>query len=153
MNEKQLYLRVLLRYLSFGCILTAIAFMYVFKVLSPRDLGIAMVASLVIFFIFTLVMQRRDFKAYWKAREWPEHSIDATVRKRRIRTIRRLTFSIVFLHLVLWYGLWETRGQSLPPRLVGATMNLLFTGLMIQAVIRIRQSLRLPDPPNWRNEA
>src|SRR5262249_46956083 len=46
---------------------------------------------------------------------------DATRRKLRGR-IRRLQIGLAFCALVLVYGLWETRGDPLLPRLVGVSI-------------------------------
>ena len=56
------------------------------------------------------------------------------MRKKLRGRIRRLQFGVVFLALVFVYALWETRDGPLLPRLVGASMNLLFQFVLIQAI-------------------
>ncbi len=62
--------------------------------------------------------------------------------RRKLRAkIRRLKFFVTFFALVLVYGLWETRDGPLLPRVVGASINLLFQFTLIQAIRRLQKSL------------
>jgi hypothetical protein len=45
--------------------------------------------------------------------------------------IKRLRVAVIVLPILLLNGLWLTQGQPLLPRLVGAAINLLFTGYFI----------------------
>jgi hypothetical protein len=63
---------------------------------------------------------------------------DPTTRDRRLRIIRILKVCVLIMPLVLIYGLWETRGGPLLPRIAGAAMNLCFTALFI-VVIRMQK--------------
>jgi hypothetical protein len=147
MDQRQLYRRILLRYFFFGCVTAAIVWMYVSGILSPRGLGIAMAASVVIFFIVTVVLQRKASRDYWTDREQPERAIDETTRKLRNKSIWAQTRLIVILQLSLWFGLWINRANLFSlPMLVGVTINLCFTGLLIRSVFSLRKSLKLTNP-------
>jgi hypothetical protein len=70
-----------------------------------------------------------------------ETADDATLKKFRKR-IGRLQFGVAFFALVLVYGLWETRDDPWPPRLVGATINLLFQTVMIMSIRKMQKQLK-----------
>ena len=71
-------------------------------------------------------------------------SIDALTRERLRRTIRNLKIYVVILLLALLYGLWETRGAPLAPRLVGAAINLLLTTYLVVAIRQTQKRLQQP---------
>jgi hypothetical protein len=72
----------------------------------------------------------------------PENTIDAPAREDIKRRIRQYTITIVVLPLILLYGLYETRGGPLLPRLTGAAVNLLFTFAFILALRAQRGKLK-----------
>jgi hypothetical protein len=70
-----------------------------------------------------------------------ETADDATLKKFRNR-IRRLQFGVAFFAFALVYGLWETRDDPWPPKLVGVTINLLFQTVMILSIRRMQKQLQ-----------
>jgi hypothetical protein len=48
--------------------------------------------------------------------------------------IRKLKITVVILPILLIYGMWQTRGGPLAPRLVGAGVNLFFTFWLISII-------------------
>jgi len=71
-------------------------------------------------------------------------SVDARQRKLR-RSIRTLQLGVVFFGLVLVYALWDTRNDPWPPRLVGASVNLLFQASMIWSIRILQKQLKRGD--------
>jgi hypothetical protein len=54
-------------------------------------------------------------------------------------SMRMLKVAIVFLPIILIFGMWLTRGQPLAPRLVGAAVNLFFTFWLISILRRAKR--------------
>jgi hypothetical protein len=69
-------------------------------------------------------------------------SPDDAMRKKLRGRIRHLQFGVAFFALVFVYALWETRDGPLPPRIVGASINLLFQFALIQAIRRLQKMLK-----------
>ena len=67
--------------------------------------------------------------------------LDDAIRRKLRGRIRSMQFGVVFLALVFVCALWETRDDPLLPRLVGASMNLLFQFALIGESIRKLQKL------------
>jgi hypothetical protein len=108
--------------------------------ISPRALGFVLIAYVACVAIAVISM-------YWNA--WSKLRADSTLveapddamRTSYRRKIRRLQFGVAFFSFFLIAGLWESRGGPWPPRLVGATMNVLFQVAMIQSIKTLRRRL------------
>lgn len=106
--------------------------------LSPRAFASVMIAYVAFIAVAVFTIFRKVKASSGKSTETAD---DATLRKFRKR-IRGLQFGVAFFALVLVYGLWETRDDPWPPRLVGVTINLLFQAVMIQSIRRMQKQLK-----------
>jgi hypothetical protein len=147
MESPQRFFRsFLLLALSYLFVLAILVYFFVSRMLSPRGLAIYVLLSAFAFAIVFWRVFRNSSKDYWKGREWSERSADDAKRKQGFLAIRRLTRRIVFWQLVLWVGLWIERAELRQPAVwVGVSVNLCITGLLVQAVLRLRKSLKLSD--------
>ena len=68
--------------------------------------------------------------------------LDGAMRKNLRGRIRRLQFGVAFLALVFVYATWKSRDDPLLPRVVGASINLLFQFVLIQGIRRLQKLLR-----------
>jgi hypothetical protein len=100
------------------------------------------VVAIVVCIVFASVIIVRNARERAKASAGvsPARPDDAMRKKLRGR-IRRLQFGVAFLALVFVYALWETRDGPLLPRVVGASINLLFQFTLIQAIRRLQKML------------
>jgi hypothetical protein len=134
------------RFLLLGCggalVVVALALALRNGLLSPRALGLLLIAYVACVAVAVFVILR-NVRARFQASmgESTDIADDATRKKFRKR-IRGLRLGVAFFAFVLVYGLWETRGGPWPPRLVGATMNLLFQFVMIQSIRRMQRQLK-----------
>ena len=116
--------------------------------LQPQGLGIVLLLWVGVVATVVVLTLRRARREYWAERESPERSIDDVTRTRSTKAVRRLKRCIIFLQLTLWGGLWLSRGGPVLPILVGVVVNLSFTALIIQAIVRAQKTLKLPVPEN-----
>lgn len=140
--EKYLRWRFLL--LVFGGVLVIIpAALALSKgLLSPRGLGLVMIAYVGCVAVAVFIMLRNARARFQiSSGSSTENANDATREKFRKR-IRRLHLGVAFFAFFLVYGLWVTRGGPWPPRLIGASMNLLIQFVMIQSIRRMQRQLK-----------
>ena len=100
--------------------------------ISPRLLGVVgllMFGGLYV--VIFLILKRASLRASRSRTPVPTSKIQAM--------IRRLQFCVVALPVLLIFGLWETRGEPLLPRLTGAAINISF---MLWFIYIIRRSKR-----------
>ena len=122
--------RFLLFYISFGGALIFITFALLMGWLPAERAAIIYIGlSLVAMVGLTIIFNSQRF-----IQVLPDNPIDARAREDIKRRIRHYKIIIVVLPLVLLYGLYETRGGPLLPRLTGAAVNLLFTCAFILAL-------------------
>jgi hypothetical protein len=107
--------------------------------LSPRGLGIAILALGVAAGIWAVLIVKKSAKEFKEPSGPSGLSIDAVTRKRRLLGIRVGKIAIVVLALLLIFGLLQ--GGPLLPLLVGAIVNLCIMGAVIQVVVRLQRSL------------
>jgi hypothetical protein len=140
----QRYVRLRFFALVFGGALVVIlvALAYCSGLLSPRVLGLVLIAyaACVGVAVFVILRSARA-KFQVSTGESAEIADDATRGKFRKR-IRNLKFGVAVFALVFVYALWETRGGPWLPRLVGATINLLFQAAMIHSIRRMQKLLK-----------
>jgi hypothetical protein len=70
----------------------------------------------------------------------PQHDL-SRIRK----SLRAMKIAVVVLPLFLIYGLWDTRGGLLYPRLAGASVNIFLTGCCLWAIRKGQKVLREKD--------
>jgi len=121
-----------------GLILLAAIFAFGNGLLSPRAFASVLIAYFACVTVAAFAILRKVRASSGKSTETAD---DATVKKFRKR-IRRLQFGVAFFAIVLVYALWETRNDPWLPRLVGATINLLFQTVMIQSIRRMQRLLK-----------
>jgi hypothetical protein len=63
-------------------------------------------------------------------------------RDRAAKSVRSLKRGIVFMLLLLPYGLWQTRGVPWPPRAAGVAANLMITGTLAVYLARAKRKLK-----------
>jgi hypothetical protein len=140
--QRYLRWRLLALISSSTIVLLFVALAFAHRLISPRELGwvsLAYVACLSIVFILIVRNVRAKFKP--QANAVSAFQGDVMCRNYR-RRIHFLQLSIAFFALVLVFGLWETRGAPLLPRLVGVTMNLLFQFALIGSIRRLQKELK-----------
>jgi hypothetical protein len=71
--------------------------------------------------------------------------IAALDRERATKNIRALKRGIVFMTLLLPYGLWQTRGVPFVPRAAGMAANLMTIGVLALSLVRAKKKLKNPD--------
>jgi hypothetical protein len=86
------------------------------------------------------------FLALRRSKDEP-HAVETEVerRKRVTKSIRSHIQMIALLQLGLWCGLWATRDASILPRLIGATVNICWTAILVRSVLQLRKSVKLLD--------
>lgn len=67
-------------------------------------------------------------------------------------SIKRLRVAVIVMPILLLNGLWLTQGQRLLPRLVGASINLLFTGYFIFLLRRAKNAMASDKPAAGETE-
>lgn len=71
--------------------------------------------------------------------------IAALDRDRAIKNVRALKRGIIFMALLLPYGLWQTRGVPFLPRAAGMSANLMTIGVLALSLVRAKKKLKNPD--------
>ncbi|KAA6458672.1 hypothetical protein DYQ86_19150 [Acidobacteria bacterium AB60] len=143
--EKYVGIRILF-VVSVGVVVLGTAALAFAKgLLSPRALGLAMIAyaACATGAVF-VTLRNAGVGLQGSSSEGPEIAEDGARKKFR-RRIRKLQVSVAFFAIVLLYGLWQTRGGPWAPRLVGATVNILLQIVMIQAIRRMQRQLKQGD--------
>jgi hypothetical protein len=134
--------RLLLFYTSFIGALAAITGALLLGWLPPRGAAIAYLLSCLFAVAAMTIILNRNLRERRAIEGLAENKIDAPAREDIKRRIRQYTITIVLLPLILLYGLYETRGGPLLPRLTGAAVNLLFTFAFILALRAQRGKLK-----------
>jgi hypothetical protein len=136
-TEQYLRTRFLALILGGVLILAAVAVGSMYWQLAPRALAMMVIAiSLCIASAALIILPNAQSRAYASTDPSPA-LLDDEMRKTLRGRVRRLQFGVAFFALVFVYVLWETRDGPLLPRLVGASMNLLFQFVLIQAIRRL----------------
>ena len=110
--------------------------------LSPRALASIMIAYAACFAVAVFVILRNARARLQASPEKYSGIPDDAMRRKFRKRIRNMKLGIAFFALVLVYGLWETRDAQWPPRLIGATVNLLYQTMMIQSIRRMQKQLK-----------
>lgn len=140
--ERYVGWRILLLVFGGVIILIPVALAFGNGLLSPQALASVLIAYAACVTVAVFVILR-NAKARLQVSSGEFTGIlDESTRRKFQKRIRRLQLGVVFFALVLVYGLWETRKDPWPPRLFGATMNLLFQTVMIQSIRRMRKLLK-----------
>ena len=141
-TERYIGRRFLLLGFCGALVLIPVALAFGNGLLSIRSLasvGIAYVGCVTVAVFFIL----RNAKARIQISSVKPTGIPDEVMRRKFHArIRRLQLGVAFFALVLVYALWETRGHPWPPRLIGATINLLYQYVMIQSIRRMQKQLK-----------
>jgi hypothetical protein len=112
-------------------------------VLTPRELSIALIVYTVgssILLVVVVILGRRS-----ASRTLPGTAtapLHPAVRRQRLRVIRTIQVTIALLVISLLLGFFRFRSTSFWGNLLGITMNLLFTGVLVRMVIRLKNTLR-----------
>jgi len=136
--ERYIRRRLLLLMFGGGLVLLAAVLAFENRLLSPRAFVLVLIAYVACLTLAASTILRKVRALSGKSTETAD---DETVKRFRKR-IRRLQFGVAFFAIVLVYALWETRNDPWPPRLVGATINLLFQTVMIQSIRRMQRQLK-----------
>jgi hypothetical protein len=110
--------------------------------LSPRAFATMMIAYAACIAVAVFVILRNARARLQASLEKFSGIPDDAMRRKFRKRIRNMKLGIAFFALVLVYGLWETRDTPLPPRLIGATVNLLYQTVMIQSIRRMQKQLK-----------
>lgn len=113
------------------------------RVFTQREFDVA-VATWVVgsSIIFLVSVSALGGKASRIAPDTVSAPLDPALRKQRLRSIRVLKVIMAILFLELLTGLLGMRSSTVWPSVVGITMNLLVTAVLIRAVIRLQKALR-----------
>ena len=131
-----------------GClalVLMALAFGMVNRVLSPREFGFIAIFLWIGMFIGIMRIIKlyrksdAEFREKQIAQGLPAQSLD---RERYTKSVRSLKRLIGLMTVLLAYGLWNTQGQALMPRLVGTGVDLFIILLAINSLLRARRKLQ-----------
>lgn len=138
--------RLIIAVLGLASALSTLTYLLVTHHISPRDFGIAALLLWVAMFVIVILLSRQ-FIALKKVSNdavsrSSEGSFDAKTRRRLERQVRMFRTWVILMPLILLYGLWETRGESLLPRLVGATINILMTAAFFRAMRNVQARLK-----------
>jgi hypothetical protein len=145
--EAERYFRGGFLLLVFGGVLVllpvALAFGNGFR--SPRALAaVLIVYATGVAFAVVVILRNARARTNISAGRLAGIPVDARQRKLR-RSIRTLQLGVVFFGLVLVYAHWDTRNDPWPPRLVGASVNLLFQASMIWSIRILQKQLKRGD--------
>jgi hypothetical protein len=130
------YMRRRFLLLMFGGALLLIPAVIAFGngLLSSRGLALVMLAYIACVSVAAfLIVRKIRSGSVVPSGEGTETADHATL-KRFQKRIRKLQIGLAFFALVLVYGLWETRDDPWPPKLIGVAVNLLFQTVMIHSM-------------------
>jgi hypothetical protein len=136
-TERYLRTRFLVLLLGGVPILAAAAVGSTYRQLTPRALATMVLAIALCIAPAALIILRNPKSRAYASTDPSPALLDNEMRYELHGRIRRLQFGVAFFALVFVYALWETRDGPLLPRLVGASMNLLFQFVLIQAIRRL----------------
>jgi hypothetical protein len=134
--------RSLFFYIFFIGALAAITSALLLGGLSPRRAAIAYLLSCFFAVAGATIILNRNLKDRRAVEVMPGNIVDAPDREDIRRKIRQYTIMVVVLPLILLYGLYESRGGPLLPRLTGAVVNILFTVAFIVGLRAQRGKLK-----------
>ncbi len=134
--------RLLVFYTFFIGALAAITCAFRLGWLPPRGAAIAYILSCLFAVASLRSILNRNPGEHRVVEASPDNAIDGPAREDIKRRIRRYTIIVVVLPLTLLYGLYQSRGGPLLPRLTGAAVNLLFTFAFVLALIAQRRKLK-----------
>jgi hypothetical protein len=109
--------------------------------IAGATLWIAMSAAILIL----IRMYRRADAEFRKTQVAGGVDIAALDRERAAKNVRALTRGIVFMALLLPYGLWQTRGVPFVPRVAGMAANLMTICVLALSLVRAKKKLREPN--------
>ena len=139
--QRQFLVRFVLLLVGGVIVLIPIALASAKGLISPRALGFVLVAYVACVALAVVFMYRNAWSKLKISDGTPSEAPDDAMRASYLRKIRRLQFGVAFFSFFLVAGLWESRGGPWPPRLVGATMNVLFQVAMIRSIKTLRGRL------------
>ena len=114
-------------------IAVTISYFYSRGNLSPRQLGISLLVFVCCFFGLIAYRIHRKYDSQ------PSTSTNFVASPSALRTIR---VAIIVLPVILLVGWWLTMGEPLFPRLLGALVNLFFTGWLASLLLRAKNGVR-----------
>jgi hypothetical protein len=138
---KTLMKRLLLLSACSVAAMVALAIEFSHELLSPRQLGIALLVLCIAIGTGAVVIVKKSAKEFALAPALPGTSIDAVTRKRLIWQIRAAKTMIVLMGVALVAGLAEVKNGPLLPLLVGVAMNLMITATSVRTVVRLKKIL------------
>jgi hypothetical protein len=110
--------------------------------LTPRGAAIVYILWCLFAVAALTMILNRNLKEKRAIEVLSDNRIDAPARQEIKRRIRHYTIIIIVLPFILLYGLYETRGGPLLPRVTGAVVNLLFTFAFVLALRAERRKLK-----------
>jgi hypothetical protein len=128
-----------------ACVLTVLVWVFIKGGISPRGFaGVVLIWWVALFaFIFRLIRSlQRSAEDVRKKQIASGVPIEALDRERCVRSIRSLKRLIAAFAVFLGYGLLATRGGPLPPRAVGATVDVAILAACVHALMRAQKQLR-----------
>ena len=117
-------------------------------VLQPRTVAIAgamIWIAMSVAILSLLRMYRRAEAEYRKTLVAGGVDVAALDRERAIKNIRALKRGIVFMALLLPYGLWQTRGVPFVPRAAGMAANLMTICVLALSLVKTKRKLKKPN--------
>lgn len=132
----------------FTSVLLLVTFAAVSGLLSPRELGIAVISVCAIGFVVLWVafVKIRTKEAATQILDAPPVVLDVARRKRITRSIRFCKAWIALFVLCLIFGLAQSKGAPLGPVMIGVTMNLLWTTGLVLRVRQLKRTLAQGQP-------
>jgi hypothetical protein len=127
---------------SYSAFLLLVVVAFVRGLLSPRALGVVGLFGMVAFALVFFIAFKRRSKRAASIVVSPSAPLDASGRKKRVRTIRYCKVLVVVLVFILLNGLREIGRGPLFPQMIGATVNLGITTYLVWLIVRLRRSLR-----------
>ena len=140
------YLRRRLLFLSFGgvIILIPVSLAYAYGLIPSRALGWVLLGYVACVTLVVVIILRNARARFRTSPGTLAGSLDDALRRKYRRRVRFLQLGVALFALVLVYGLWDTRNDPWPPRLVGAVINLLMQAGMIASIRRLQKELKRP---------
>lgn len=146
--EKRFRNRIVLIIGGGGAVLLLLAWGLVKGVLQVRTVAIAgtvLWIAMSVAILSLLRMYRRADTEFRTALLAGGVDIAALDRERAIKNVRALKRGIIFMALLLPYGLWQTRGVPIFPRAAGMSANLMTIGVLALSLVRAKKKLKNPD--------
>jgi hypothetical protein len=146
--EKRFRNRVVLIVGSGSVALSLLAWALFKGILQGRSVviaGVTLWITMSIAILSLIRIYRRAEVEHRKALVASGADIAALDRERAIKNIRALKRGIVFMALLLPYGLWRTRGVPFVPRAAGMAANLMTIGVLALSLVRTKKKLKNSD--------